>query len=242
MGIIWLLSLGEWSFAFSFAVFGDNRENLKIFSEVLDKLNHDPDITFAVNTGDMVMHGRKAEYERYIQLTKKCKVKIYPVMGNHDAVAGGYKIFAKYFGPNYYSFNYENAHFIVLDNSFRGTFDRRQYDFLISELKANQGKPIFVFFHKPVFDPSEIYPDYIMSERQTAKDLIGIFSKYRVRYVFSGHIHGYGRAERDGVVYIVTAGAGAPLYLPRWMGGFNHFVKVTVEGDKITDQVVKLYD
>lgn len=63
-----------------------------------------------------------------------------------------------------------------------------------------------------------------------------------MRYVFAGHIHGYGREERNGTVYILTAGGGAPLYLPAFDGGFYHYVKVTVDGNKITDELVKVYN
>ena len=46
--------------------------------------------------------------------------------------------------------------------------------------------------------------------------------------------------EVDGVVYIITAGAGAPLYAAPEDGGFYHFVKVTVQGDRVTDEVVRI--
>ncbi|MFA4906209.1 MAG: metallophosphoesterase [Candidatus Margulisiibacteriota bacterium] len=234
-----LFSTQAW--AFTFAVFGDNRDGEETFKLILNKLNADPP-AFAVNTGDFVSRGSKAEYEHYIKLIKGAKFKVYNVMGNHDEVYGGGKWFAKYFGPDHYSFDYENSHFIVLNNAFKGDFDKKQYDWLVADLKKNYGKNIFVFFHKPIFDPSETYPNYVMSERKTGQELMELFKRYKVRYVFTGHIHGYARAEREGVVYIVTAGAGAPLYLPRWMGGFNHYVKITVDGDRINEEVVKIYD
>ncbi|KAF0134668.1 MAG: Metallophosphoesterase [Candidatus Saganbacteria bacterium] len=233
-------SFAQTSEAFSFAVYGDNRNGEETFRFLLNKINKDDEIAFSINTGDFITYGKEVEYKKYIELTKLSKVKIYNVMGNHDAVNGGYRRFEKYFGPNYYSFSYKNSQFIILDNSFKGVFDAKQYNFLISELNKSKGKNIFVFFHKPVFDPSEVFPDYIMSERKITRDLIEIFKRYKVRYVFSGHIHGYAKADRDGVIYIVTAGAGAPLYLPRYLGGFHHYIKITVNGSKIKDEVFKI--
>jgi len=229
------------SWGFTFAVFGDNRDGAETFKLILNQLNADPP-AFAVNTGDFVSRGQKEEYEHYLKLIKGAKFKIYHVMGNHDEVYGGGKWFAKYFGPAYYSFDYEGSHFIVLNNAFKGDFDKKQYTWLVADLKKNYGKNLFVFFHKPIFDPSETFPNYVMSERKISQELRELFKRYKVRYVFTGHIHGYARAKREGVIYIVTAGAGAPLYLPRYLGGFYHFVKVTVEGDRIEDEVVKLYD
>jgi 3',5'-cyclic AMP phosphodiesterase CpdA len=234
-----LIFLYSQAFGFSFAVFGDNRDGEETFKLILNKLNADPP-AFAVNTGDFVSRGQKSEYEHYLKLIKGAKFKIYNVMGNHDEVYGGGKWFTKFFGPDYYSFDHENSHFIILNNAFKGDFDKIQYAWMVADLNKNYGKNIFVFFHKPIFDPSETYPNYVMSERKTGQDLMELFKRYKVRYVFTGHIHGYARAEREGVVYIVTAGAGAPLYLPRLLGGFNHYVKITVDNDNIKEEVVKV--
>lgn len=237
-----ILFLSNSLYAFSFAVFGDSHSNTDIFKIILDKVNADQDIAFAVHVGDLVNYGKKTDYEKYLSLTKGRRVKIYQVMGNHDAVRGGYKLFQKYFGPAYYSFDRENAHFIILDNAFKGDFNQTQYNWLVADLQKNQGKPIFVFFHKPVFDPTELYSDYIMSERKTAEELRELFRKCRVRYVITGHIHGFGKAEREGVIYMLSGGAGGKLHLPYYLGGFYHYVKITVKGDKITDKAVKLDD
>jgi len=240
-GLLLILLLLSPAGGFSFAVFGDNRDGEETFKLILNQLNADPPV-FAVNTGDFVSRGQKAEYEHYLKLIKGAKFKIYNVMGNHDEVQGGGRWFSKYFGPDYYSFDYEGSHFIFLNNAFKGDFDKKQHTWLIADLKKNNEKNIFVFFHKPIFDPSETYPNYVMSERKMGQDLMELFKRYKVRYVFTGHIHGYARVERGGVIYIVTAGAGAPLYLPRYLGGFYHYVKITVDGDSIKEEVVKLYD
>ena len=226
--------------AFSFAVFGDNRDGDKIFLNIIGGINKDKEIAFAVNTGDLVPSGKESQYKNYINMTKKCQVKIYNVAGNHDLVGQGAKWFKKYLGPDVYSFSYENAHFIILNNSFKGLFDKRQNDFLLSDLEANKDKQNFVFFHRPMFDPSGVFPNYVMSERKTAEKLMEIFARYHVRYVIAGHIHGYAKATRDSVVYMISGGAGAPLYLPNYLGGFNHYVKITVDGKNIKDEVIKL--
>jgi len=157
-------------------------------------------------------------------------------------VWGGWKVFEKYFGPAYYSFDYQNSHFIVLDNSFQNRFDRTQFEWLKKELSSSQAKHKFVFMHRPTFDPSEIYQDYTMSGREVTQELMRLFTKFKVDYVFAGHIHGYARAERDGVIYIVTAGAGAPLYLPAGMGGFYNYVRVSVDNGKVSDKVINIYE
>ncbi len=235
--IVWL----SWpSFAFSFAVFGDNRDGEQIYQRILQGVKADRSIALAVNTGDFVARGEEGQYLAYRRMIKDFPVKIYHVPGNHDLVRGGWRHFTTYFGDYYYSFDYENSHFIILNNAFNESFDVRQFRWLKNDLAATNQPNIFVFMHKPTFNPSKFYADYTMSGRQVTKELLALLTKYKVKYVFAGHLHGYARAERDGVVYVVTGGGGAPLYLPPDFGGFYHYVKITVDGEKITEQVIKI--
>ena len=242
----WLLlsasAFGQTLESFSFVVFGDNRDGDKIFMDLIEKVNQEKGISFAVNTGDLVSHGRESEYKKYLEMISKLKVKLYNVAGNHDLVGSGYKYFKRHFGPFYYSFDFENSHFVVLNNAFKDSFDAGQFSWLRQDLAATEKENIFVFMHCPTFDPSEIYKDHVMSGRAVVKELMAVFKKYNVDYVIAGHIHGYARAKRDGIVYIVTGGAGAPLYLPKDFGGFYHYVKIAVDGRKIRDEVVRIYE
>ncbi|MBI5700947.1 metallophosphoesterase [Candidatus Saganbacteria bacterium] len=240
--LIILLLTASSAFAFSFVVFGDNRDGDAVYKKILDKVNSDKTITFSVNTGDFVARGQESEYIKYQKMIKKSKIPIYHVMGNHDGVFGGWKFYKKYFGSDYYSFDHENSHFVVLNNAFKSSFDAKQYNWLISDLKKNKRQHTFVFFHKPTFDVSGFYGDYVMSDRQASETMMALFKKYKVEYVFTGHVHGYARAEREGIIYTITGGGGAPLYLPKNAGGFYHYVKVTVEDDKIADEVVRIND
>jgi len=232
----------EASESFSFVVFGDNRDGDKIFMDLIEKVNQEKDLSFAVNTGDLVSHGRENEYKNYLRMISNLKVKVYNVPGNHDLVLGGMKRFQKYFGPFYYAFDYKNSHFIILNNALKNSFDAKQFEWLRKDLASSKKKNVFVFMHRPTFDPTQIYKNHIMSGRETIAELMEVFRKYRVDYVIAGHIHGYARAERDGTIYIVTGGAGAPLYLPKDFGGFHHYVKIKVDGDDIVDEVIKIYD
>ncbi len=241
LALILLFYLSSLAQAFSFAVFGDNHGNLRMLSDIFTRIKADRDIQFAVNVGDMVNRGDASQFKAYADFVNNSGVKVYHVMGNHDAYNGDGQ-FIKYFGRTYYSFDHENAHFIVLNNALNMYFDETQLDFLEKDLEANKGRGIFVFFHKPAFDPSNVYREFVMSDRRLAVKMMDLFKKYKVRYVSSGHIHAYLRSESSGVVYLVTGGGGGVLHLPAFMGGFYHYVKITVDGDKVKDEVVKLYD
>ncbi|KPJ69386.1 hypothetical protein AMJ44_03885 [candidate division WOR-1 bacterium DG_54_3] len=227
---------------FSFVAFGDNRDGDSVFMDLIEKVNQEEDIAFAVNTGDFVSSGKRSQYERYLDMISKCKVKIYHALGNHDIPGDGRKIFQEVFGASYYSFDYSGAHFVILDNVSQGGLGNKQFDWLKQDLESNDNKLTFVFFHKPLYDPTDCFPYYIMEPKKERERLIELLKEKEVDYVVTGHLHGYARGERYGFVHIIAAGAGAPLYLPEDSGGFYHYVKITVLGDKITDEVVAIYN
>ncbi|MFH1684653.1 MAG: metallophosphoesterase [Candidatus Margulisiibacteriota bacterium] len=228
--------------SFSFVVFGDNQEGYETFDRLIKKVNKENDIVFAVHLGDTIQYGGKRNHADYLETAAKLKPKIYHVPGNHDLAGKGYLSYRKLMGSYYYSFDYKNSHFVVLNNAFKGSFDIKQFAWLKKDLAATDQENIFVFMHRPTFDPSEIYKNYVMSGREVVKQLMMTFEKYGVDYVFAGHIHGYAKTKRGGIVYVVTGGAGAPLYLPRDFGGFYHYVKIGVDGRNISDKVIRVYD
>jgi len=227
---------------FSFAVFGDNRDGDAVFADIIKHINKDKDIKFAINTGDFTPNGSSSEYDKYWQMCRSCRVKIYDVIGNHDLgfFNSGRNIFRKKYGESYYYFDYDRSRFIILDNARSKGIGRIQMSWLKDVLDTNKRK--FVFMHKPLFDPTGTYPNYTMTPKEENESLNKLLIRDEVSYVFAGHIHGYAREERNGVVYIVTAGGGAPLYLPAFDGGVYHYVKVTVDSKKITDKEINVYN
>jgi 3',5'-cyclic AMP phosphodiesterase CpdA len=225
---------------FSFLVFGDNQNGDKIFDHLLKQMATEPKIAFAISVGDSVDYSTETEYLAYCQKVKRLEFKVLQAPGNHDLANKGAKYFQKYIGSLYNSFDYKNCHFVVLNNAFKDSFDKKQFTWLEQDLAANKQKIIFIFMHRPTFDPTELYGDYVMSGRQVTTEMQKLFARYHVAYVFSGHIHGYARAKRDGVVYIITGGAGGTLHLPPGFGGWYHYVRITVKGEKVTDEMVPL--
>jgi 3',5'-cyclic AMP phosphodiesterase CpdA len=223
-------------------VLGDNRDGDQAFKDIIKNINKDKSIKFVVNTGDLTPNGWASEYNKYWQICRSCKAKIYDTIGNHDLglFNAGANIFKKKYGETYYYFDNGDARFIILDNARSKGMGRKQFVWLKDVLDTKKMK--FVFMHKPIFDPSDTYPNYVMMPKDENESLNKLLIREEVRYVFAGHIHGYGREDRDGLTYILTAGAGAPLYLPAFNGGFYHYVKVTVDGSKITDKVIKIYN
>tara|TARA_R110002167_G_scaffold49412_33_gene144792 strand:- start:577 stop:1653 length:1077 start_codon:yes stop_codon:yes gene_type:complete len=208
-----------------FLVFGDSKgsDRLPDVLKIADLQNPQ----FCLTTADLVNRGAGEEGEElYKDLDQDAgwffrKHPTWPTLGNHE-VSGpkensgdenydsGVKNFGDFFGLKepLYSFTYGNAKFIALD-WIKASESAERLSWLENELKEGEGKLIFVFKHRPYYTVgSKSYQDVEGKSTVVTK----LFEKYKVTAVFSGHDHLYYRTIRDGVNYIVSAGAGANIY------------------------------
>ena len=226
---------------FSFAVFGDHKGHDARFQPLLRDVNHDRQIAFAVELGDLVRQGRRWFYRRLLnQVEKNLSIPFLAVIGNHDLYRGSAN-YREFFGPTYYSFQIGEVDFIVLDTSARFLFDKAQHQWLETELQRSQDSKVrFVFMHVPLFDPRE-RPEFVkcLSEKD-GKDLLDLCKRYNVTHVFASHIHGYFSGAWEGVPYTVTGGAGAGLHGKDPQHFFHHYIKVHVAGGKVAMEVMRI--
>ena len=229
-----------------FAVCGDNRTT-GIDNGVLQKIVDSAKAhgaAFIVDTGDVTTFATRAQLERYKQFTDGAGIRFYTVPGNHDVGSGGVsQDYTDILGPAYYSFDYGTDHFMMVDNADDTTgIDDIQKDWISGDLAANQNKAHqFIFAHIPVtgpgLDSSHASGEGGSAGLESGQWLVSQADKYPdVADYFFGHIHMYIPYSLDGKKALVTGGAGAPL-LP---GGFYHYLLVTVKGQEVDVQVVKV--
>ncbi len=199
-----------------FLVFGDSkgREPFKDVLKRADILNPE----FCLTTADLVNDGggKKGQTD-YRKLDEDGgwfmkKYPMWPTVGNHEERGGNDALdnFSNFFGIKkaLYSFEYGNAKFIALPWP-KIKEDSVKLSWLENELKTANGKHIFIFKHRPHYDVgSKDHNDVEGYETATTK----LYDKYNVMAVFSGHDHIYYRTKRNGTNYIISAGAGAPIY------------------------------
>jgi 3',5'-cyclic AMP phosphodiesterase CpdA len=236
---------------FSFVVLGDNRSGDDMYRKLVSlAMERKPD--FIINTGDMITTpGNKHDWAKFWEMSKPITVPYFLVVGNHDAhpkVPLSEKTYKEQVdlpgNELYYSFTAGNSLFIVLD-SFIDDQEKRimgeQLQWLETVLANSTQKHKFVFLHHPLYtdlgkghhahDSLDKYPEN--------RDMLdALFAEFKVDAVFSGHEHYYERRTVDGIFYIITGGGGAPMYDKEEYGGFNHFVLVTVDGDKMSAEVI----
>ena len=208
-----------------FLVFGDSKgsEHMHDVLKMADKLQPQ----FCLTTADLVNKGGGDIGEKlYKNLDKESgwffrKYPTWPTLGNHEVggpksntgienYESGVRNFGDFFGLKdpLYSFTYGNAKFIALD-WIKVSKSPERMAWLEKELKEAHGMHIFIFKHRPYYTVGhKSYNDVQGKPTEVTK----LFTKYKVDAVFSGHDHIYYRTLRDGVNYVVSAGAGATIY------------------------------
>jgi predicted phosphodiesterase len=221
---------------FIFAVCGDNRGGDDVYLEILRRVEENG-AAFLVNTGDLVNHGRADEFQHFTQLMSGFTIPFFPVPGNHDSAGGLLDEFLEYSGApaEHYSFDYGQGHFVVID-SHHGGLRNSEIDWLEADLSSTDQPLKVVFLHHPPFDPDGT--DHIMLHGN--EKFMALVKAYDVAYVFTGHIHAYAEGFHNGVHYIITGGAGAPLYGADHPNAFNHYVLVKVSGTDVVTEVVRI--
>ncbi len=229
--------------AFTFAVIGDNRSGDRVYKKIVrGMMNRKP--LFVLNTGDIIPHpGNRDQWKNFQKISKPINVPYFLTPGNHDvddkkSLAVWREVNDLPGEEDQYSFVVGNSLFIVLNScepDHHRKIDGKQLAWLKKVLRSKKYEHKFVFLHHPLFlwkvashfgESLDKYPD--LRDR-----LHKLFVKNSVDIVFAGHEHSYNRRNVDGVEYIVTGGAGAPLY-----GGFNHFALLTVDGPIVKMKVI----
>jgi 3',5'-cyclic AMP phosphodiesterase CpdA len=160
---------------------------------------------------------------------------IYFTAGNHDIWSGeSRRLYEQETGrPAFYSFNYQNMHITILDNTRTRDLSEEQLQFLEEDLKANAARqPKMVVFHKPFWIQD-------IRERGTDFPLHKIAKKHGVEYIVSGHGHEFVRIVRDGIAYMEVGSSGGNMRGKLRVGkgfrdgAFYHHVWAHVKGNKI---------
>ncbi len=234
---------------FSFAVFGDNKGNYSYFEPLLHNIGQDKEIAFAIDIGDLVSHGERGEFRRFVsQVEENLAIPFLTAPGNHD-FENGFDNYREIFGLTHYSFQVGQCCFIVLDTANDSGLDKTKRQWLEDELRqAENAKARFVFMHIPPFDPRG-RGSYVPEKDKN--DLQGLFKRYKVTHLFASHIHGYFSGTWGAIPYTISGGGGARLQGDDAEHFFHHYVKVHVNDGNVDTTVrrinevnisVRLYD
>jgi Icc protein len=196
---------------FHFVILGDRTGEAQpgIYEQVWEKtVAENP--AFVITIGDTIQGLDDATADREWREVLPVFDKHFPLYltpGNHDIWSDvSEKLFRKYSGhPIHYSFDHEQAHFTILDNSRGDRLTGAELTWLEADLRAHQNQPLkFVFSHRP----SWLFEVMLKNSQATFHQLM---KKYGVQYVASGHVHQMIHSDFEGVTYLSMPSAGGHL-------------------------------
>ncbi len=234
---------------FRFSFYGDNKDGPMNHERVANAILATAP-NFAIHNGDLVNTGwvRKQWDRLFFGPARRLmhSVTLFTVLGNHEKNA---QLYFDYFSlpgnERWYSFDFGNAHFVVLDSDVNELKEGgEQLRWLEDDLQNNDAAWTFVNLHHPLFSASR---DYHETERLHRKNTLHpIFERHEVDMVFSGHDHNYERtvpigthASGRAITYIVAGNGGTPMHwaaVRDWTAYSRRvfgFVTVDVDGSRV---------
>jgi hypothetical protein len=182
----------------------------------------------------------------------------FPANGNKDYYSGG-QFWVNFPMPGtnheWYSYNWGDAHILVIDSEEPMAPGSAQYQFVQNDLASNQSqKWRIIAIQRPPYSSTSAN-----SSSTTAAQLVPLFQAYRVNLVLSGNSHNYERSypltngtqdNANGIVYIVSGAGGSGFDsftssypAPAW-SAFREstafeFAKITVSPTSIVESAIE---
>jgi acid phosphatase type 7 len=230
---------------------------------------------FVIITGDIVYDGDdKKDWDTFVNETKSFRdqhIRLLPVLGNHDVQGpSGQKNFFEHFEElkiypqlkkqGWYSVDYGNSRFVMLDSQTTYAPETPQGEWLRSQLKRTPEDLdflIIVLHHPLITHPVRVqthpvaFPHDVEDAEVRLKLLLEAFSQSHRGtkvLVISGHNHNYEHYLDKDITYIVTAGGGATPYKIRRQpkdfypkeGTTYHYCKLMIQGHTLKGEMLKL--
>jgi hypothetical protein len=233
---------------FQFAMIGDSRDGDKVYAQLMKRIvERKPH--FLSHLGDMIPRPSEKAWQKFFEISKPLALPFFPVVGNHDVGGGSWadEVYRTQFalpdGKTYYAFRAGDILFVVLDSEEgRGRVLNPQRSWLEKTLSSSDKTSKFVFIHRPLFLPIDsLKRGRAMDRFPVERDALHrLFSRTKVKAVFEGDDHRYDRRVKDGILYVISGGGGAPLSAVKERGGYFHYVWISVQKEKIEGEAVDL--
>ncbi len=203
-----------------FVLYGDDRGGVATHEMVAKRVADEP-IDFLVNTGDLVADGRiGSQWEAFFDIEDKLLRDhcMFTAVGNHELIQENGASYLRYFGTPeqqqkhwfFTTFRWGFIRFFVLNGE--ASFLAEDRSWLERELsKADTEANLLwrvVLIHSGPFS-SGLHGD---NDKLHGAEVPKLLREHHVDLLLEGHDHIYERGASDGLRYVVSGGAGAPLY------------------------------
>ena len=194
-------------------VFGDNRpDNIHAikYSNVFYRMMREMEVInplAVIGTGDHTGTGSKEQIDYFIETMSRFD-NVWACLGNHDLINGELNYWIENVAPEYYYIDNIPGWRIVFINSEDSDIQRLRL--ITEDMLKDTNRSIILVVHRPLYPNVE----HNLWDRggEFFQSIIQLVNRYNVKLVLQGHWHGFASQKINGVEYIITAGAGAPLY------------------------------
>ena len=188
---------------------GTGTEKQKELANLLLRSRQAFPFEFVLLVGDNLYGGEKpadykAKFEDVYRPLIDQQVKFYAALGNHDEPAQRFYEHFNMDGKEYYRFTRGNVAFYALNSNY---MDKKQIDWLQSELAKDRSDWKIAFFHHPPYSSGGKHG----SDTELREIVEPIFTRYGVNVVMAGHEHFYERIKPQKGIFYFISGAGGKL-------------------------------
>lgn len=185
---------GQYINDFNFMAAGDWGCNNEARDTAINMLETDPEIVLGL--GDYSYEKNMKCWEAVTKGIDPQKLQV--SFGNHEfeskALLKQYMDYTN-LEKQFYSFNYNNVHFLSMSTEIAYDIGSEQYEFVKQDLQKVSNYPsinwIVVYFHQPMYT-SETKHEGLETFRDAYHN---IFEDYKVDLVLQGHVHNYQRTH-----------------------------------------------
>jgi 3',5'-cyclic AMP phosphodiesterase CpdA len=199
---------------FKFAIAGDPQAVQGHLREVIDSVNNSP-VDFLAILGDITDLGLKTEWKWVDNSINKSNKPLLTVVGNHDGLTKGNRIYQRLFGALNYSFIYKDIKFVMWNNNY---FEWGDPDFDWLEQEVLSHPRVIVMSHQPPYsDTFKPYHDerwkLIRNHPNYIASLHGHVHHYSYEYEFDTKTHIFTVDRVTGTHYTIVTVGSDDIYL-----------------------------
>ena len=225
---------------YSFLVCGDPHGRTDLLSEIVAQAREGE---FLVVVGDITTGKGLQEMQGMKDYLDSTSIRYYVIPGDNDMPKGDRSTFQAVFGPDYYSVDVQDTHLVFLDDAVQGVgVPHEEMAWLQEDLAAaGWDKLIIAFAHVPPGAPVDMGSSgFLEDETESSRVMQDILAEAGAEVIYCGHIHAFMLYSSGPPRVVVTGGAGADPHLSEEAGGFHHFLRVTVKGGEVSEELIPL--
>jgi len=203
---------------YKIAFISDTHNYYDDLTDLVKALNRNGPYAFVIVAGDITNEGLREEYLKTEEILGKINVPHLVVIGNHDLLSNGEKIYDKLFGQMDFTFTYRNLTFVFANNNnWESGGAIPDLEFIESSL-AGAATPDKILVTHVSPDDDERFTEEEVQKLET------IVSSQGVNYLFNGHNHNPGEGIFGGATRITIGAPSKRVYAELIIsaGGLTH--------------------